>query len=232
MILFWDSHFIVLNKPAGLPMLPVRPGASMDGTLAANLVSHFPDQNRMGPDCGFLYRLDNDTSGIVVAARDITLYQNLREAWLGPWVSKTYRARLLGRLDAAVKVNEGLAHHPTDKSRMVTSHQPHRGKVQDALSFFEPLTCFQDEMGLWFTEVSVKIGSGVRHQIRVHASFLGHPVAGDTIYQSRHQKRPSKNTGISRERMYLHCSAISLSRPLWPTLLEWKLDAPWDVKGT
>lgn len=169
-----------MDKPAGLPVL--RPNADPDGDcLLARLLAAEPWRREVpwpeGFEGGVLHRLDNGTSGAVAVAASLEELRAVREAFAGRRLRKTYRllsVRNVGWDQGAC--DRPIAHDPRHKGRMVVQRgreTPHRGRWHAAHTRFTRLSerCFE-----------VVITTGVMHQIRVHAAFVGLPIAGDARY--------------------------------------------------
>jgi len=213
-ILHTDRHLIVVDKPATMPVYPLREGEG--GTIAELLEQRFPEQASVGPprQAGIIHRLDNTTSGILVAARDNETYKKMRALWNGPSVTKTYTALVLGKLGRTRKITTPIAHHPSNKKKMVVCETERRKvewKGREAKTEVSPKKTFVGDGGSFFSLVSVRITTGVRHQIRVHLASIGHPIVGDRLYQNP-QKR--KADPINLGRPFLHLTKVSLPHPL------------------
>jgi 23S rRNA-/tRNA-specific pseudouridylate synthase len=169
-----------LNKPAGLPVFPPHADPSGD-CLLARLLAADPARRAIAWPAGFeggiAHRLDTGTSGAVLAADNPEELARLRDQFRGHQFTKTYL--LLAAKDVPWQRNvcaAALAHHPRKHDRMVArrgAHTPHRGKWYDAETSFRRVAG-----NLW----QARITTGVTHQIRVHAAFLGIPIQGDPIY--------------------------------------------------
>jgi 23S rRNA-/tRNA-specific pseudouridylate synthase len=168
-----------LNKPAGIPVFKPHQDPGGDCVLA-RLLAERPDQNADFPDgfeAGILHRLDVSTSGVVLAARRPQDFATLRSLFTDKRLSKTYR--FLSNAEASWTentVDAAIAHDKRRKKRMVVQRgesTPHRGK------WYAAETRFRHINGrLW----EAVITTGVMHQIRVHAAFVGIPLAGDRVY--------------------------------------------------
>lgn len=195
-VLHEDAQLLALDKPAGLPCHPIAAGET--GTLANALLARFPECAEAGADpreAGFCHRLDTETSGVLLAARDRTTWTAVREAFGAHQVLKHYLALVTGPIDDAGELDLPLAHRgdhvvpaPTDDD------------ARPALSRFEVLR----RKGEW-SLVRVEIVTGVLHQVRAHLAAVGAPIAGDTRYGGR------AVPGLPR--FFLHASTLSLPHP-------------------
>src|SRR6267378_383711 len=179
-ILFEDDDLIVINKPAGLT---VHPGAGhREHTLVNALLSHCATLSGIGGKerPGIVHRLDKETSGCLVVAKNDTAHRELSTQFAARTVEKIYLALVAGKLrKAAGVIEEKIGRHPIHRQRMrVTSV---RGRT--ATTEYRVIRS-SDQASL----VECRLHSGRTHQIRVHLNHLGHPVLGDKIYAPRFAK--------------------------------------------
>ncbi len=177
-VLFEDSDLLVLNKPAGLV---VHPGAGNDtGTLVHALLHHCKDLSGIGgvERPGIVHRLDKETSGCLVIAKNDLAHQALSAQFAQRVVEKTYLAIVQGVLRRPLgTIDAPISRHPTHRQKMAVSAP---GKGREALTDYRVLT---SAGGLSLVECRPKTGR--THQIRVHLKHLGHPIVGDPIYGRR-----------------------------------------------
>jgi 23S rRNA pseudouridine1911/1915/1917 synthase len=173
-ILFEDNDLIVINKPAGLV---VHPGAGhREHTLVNALLHHCPNLSGIGGKerPGIVHRLDKETSGCLVIAKNDQAHQGLAIQFAARSVEKIYLAIVAGKLrKTAGVIEEKIGRHPVDRQRMsVTSSRGRAAKTEYRV--VRP----SDKMSL----VECQLHTGRTHQIRVHLHHLGHPVLGDKVY--------------------------------------------------
>ncbi|PIR24712.1 MAG: RluA family pseudouridine synthase [Deltaproteobacteria bacterium CG_4_10_14_0_2_um_filter_43_8] len=200
-----DEDIILLEKPAGLPCLPSKKGQS--DCLSKMLLEYLPQLSTL-PDAGLVHRLDNDTSGIVMLAKDAGIYAQLRNEWNEGSVEKIYLALVLGHTKAQGLIQIPIAHHPTNVKKMICCENQELAsehKARPAHTEYKTLKVFGD-----YSLLEVKIITGVRHQIRVHLSHLGFPLAGDKLYQNTKRK---KEDALGLKRHFLHASALCFNHP-------------------
>lgn len=181
-VLFASERVLVLDKPAGQPCAPLENDET--GTLANALVGHYPALAGVGyspREPGLLHRLDNDTSGVVVAARDKAGFEKLRLALKDGAFTKSYLlvCKDDGLPDAG-SVDHPIANHPKDQKRVLVCAHPRdvmRNAPRPASTRFEVVR----RAGGWAL-VRAVAPRALRHQIRAHFAFLGHPLAGDALY--------------------------------------------------
>lgn len=176
-ILYQDSHIVVLNKQAGLVVHPA-PGHS-SGTLVNALLYHCPDMEGIGGEIrpGIVHRLDKDTSGTMVVAKNAGAHARLARQFKARTIKKKYLALVYGELQS----DEGLlklpiGRHPIHRKRMSTTTR--KGRLAETSWRIR-----EKFKGITLLELTLKTGR--THQIRVHCTAMGHPIVGDQIYRSR-----------------------------------------------
>lgn len=204
-ILAEGPGWLVADKPAGIATHPLRAGET--GTLANGIVARYPECAEASPDPrdgGALQRLDVETSGCVLFARSRAAWEALRGQFAARTVEKVYAALVFGRVEAGGVCSVPLA---ARGGRVVPVPDPDRpprtsGKARPAETRYEVRRAFAAH-----TLLEVRIITGVMHQIRAHLAFLGHPVAGDSLYGGAAAALP----GLSRQ--FLHAAAVGFERP-------------------
>tara|TARA_B100000683_G_scaffold206127_1_gene199884 strand:+ start:204 stop:1166 length:963 start_codon:yes stop_codon:yes gene_type:complete len=177
---FEDEHVFVVNKPAGLPTLPKHKDDFTSDCVAYRLAKHYSWARDLPQrDYGLVHRLDNDTSGLLVAAKDRQTYDTLRDQW-GTGVFKGYVCLMPSGIQKPVRVDAAVAHHGGVKEKMTVAglDTPIRGAPVAACTSFLPVTVRHDAL----LALAILETAGVRHQIRVHAAHLGCPLVGDVLY--------------------------------------------------
>jgi 23S rRNA pseudouridine1911/1915/1917 synthase len=205
-IAYEDAELIVVDKPAGIPTHGFS-GRDVD-TLANVLVAEWPELSSVGRsrwEPGLLNRLDTETSGLVLVAKNQPAFNHLREQFRRRRVTKKYIALVWGEAATSGSISLALAHDPSDKSRMQVVNE--FGSDRQRPRSWRALTCFlklanSGEMSL--LEISMK--TGVTHQIRVHLAAIGHAIVGDSLYGS-------ENYRTIPERHFLHASQLEFAHP-------------------
>ena len=198
-----DNEIIVVNKPSGLV---VHPGAgNSNGTLANALLHHFPEI-RVVPRVGIVHRLDKDTTGLLVVAKDIKTHTNLVEQLQQRIVSRNYIALVHGEFISGGTINDPIGRHSVDRKKM--SARSTQGR--EAVTHYRIRKNFTG-----FTLLDVRLETGRTHQIRVHMSHHKHPIIGDKVYGRK--MNPGKNKALnvvaSFPRQALHASQLSFIHP-------------------
>jgi 23S rRNA pseudouridine1911/1915/1917 synthase len=221
-ILFEDQYLAIVNKPAGM-MVHAGSGASDDarnrGTLVNALLFHFGKLSEVGGDLrpGIVHRLDKQTSGIILVAKDDSTHRKLGEMFSERRLEKHYLALVHGHLAKdRVTVNLPIARDLIRRTRMTTRRAASDPGSRSAVSHVTVLERLTTPYGP-FTLVDVKIETGRTHQIRVHMQSLGHPVVGDFLYGAPHRilaNPPVKNDpGLELERNFLHAAHLVFVHP-------------------
>ncbi len=209
-IIFQNADCLVLNKPAGLAVHPDR--FTSGGTLADWLLSHWPELSVVGepvilpdgttvPRPGIVHRLDRDTTGVLVVAKNQTAFEFFKEQFAQRTVSKEYRAILLGQL----KNDQGVIDLPIGRSRK----DPRRrlagrgatGQLREALTEYQVLERFAG-----FVYVAAFPKTGRTHQLRAHFKAISAPIACDPLYGA-----PACPPGLARQA--LHAYRVELALP-------------------
>jgi 23S rRNA pseudouridine1911/1915/1917 synthase len=244
-IVYEDAHFAVINKPAGM-MVHAGSGATDSarnrGTLVNALLHHMATLSETGGPLrpGIVHRLDKQTSGLIVVAKNDATHRRLSKMFADREVHKTYIALVHGsvKLDQGT-LNASISRDQQRRTRMTT----HRMGGRTAISHYRVMERFQSRYGQ-FTLVEVEIETGRTHQIRVHLSSIGHPVVGDTLYGAPHkvlplieapatrlQKAVALEQAISLDRNFLHAMRLRLTHPASGKSMEFETPLPADLEG-
>jgi 23S rRNA pseudouridine1911/1915/1917 synthase len=173
-IVYEDRDLAVINKPQGMV---VHPGAGVhSGTLANALMYHFNSLSSDPIRPGIVHRLDKDTSGLILIAKNDNAHLNLARQIAQKTATRIYRALLHGvvKEDSGV-IEKNIIRDPKDRKKFIATTDASKGRY--AITYYKVLERFDK-----YTYAEFKLGTGRTHQIRVHAKFIGHPVAGDTVY--------------------------------------------------
>lgn len=199
-IVFEDPYLLVLSKPPGLV---VHPGSgNPTGTLVHGLLHHCQAIAGIGDDelrPGLVHRLDKDTSGLMVVAKEEGVHRRLVDAFKERMVNKQYLALVHGLFERqAGRIVAPIGRHPIHRQKM---------SIRDDGRFAATNWLVVCEFAGGFTLLRLQIETGRTHQIRVHMASLGHPVAGDCLYGAHHGKR-------NFPRQMLHSAQLSFSHPV------------------
>ena len=220
-IVYEDEDIIVINKPRDFV---VHPGAGTpDGTVLNALLHHYPDIAEV-PRAGIVHRLDKDTTGLMVVAKTVPAQTRLVRALQKRNISREYEAIAIGRMTAGGKVNKPIGRHSTKRTLMAVAPM---GK--HAVTHYRVAEHFREH-----TSIRLRLETGRTHQIRVHITYLQHPLLGDTAYGGR-ARIP---TGASQEltemirgfdRQALHAVMLRFEHPVTGEELEFHAPVPDDM---
>lgn len=215
--LYNDHGLLIIDKPAGLA---THGGAGLKGdSLADALLYQFKDIKLVGEEgrSGIVHRLDKDTSGVMLIALTQAMYQHLKDAFAERKIRKEYLALVKGELEKT----HGEINLPVGKSKTDFRKYTTKGMIQpkDALTEYWVL----EHLDGW-SLIRVRLHTGRTHQIRVHFSSLGHPLAGDTLYGGN----TAEVSGLNRQ--FLHAKKIEVQLPDG-TWIEADSEFPADLKN-
>lgn len=207
-VLLETPRAVVVDKPAGLAVHPLAPGEG--GTLANAVAARYPECAEASPDPregGAVQRLDLDTSGCVLFARDPEAWEALHAQFHARAVEKSYLALAVGRVAAGGVLSVPLAQRggrvvPVPDAVAEERVRARGGAPRPAETHYEVERRFERH-----TLLRVRIVTGVMHQIRAHLAHLGHPVAGDALYGGEGAALP----GLGRQ--FLHAARLALDGP-------------------
>ena len=244
-VVFEDADLAVVNKPAGM-MVHAGSGQNEDarsrGTLVNALLYRFKALSSTGGDLrpGIVHRLDKDTSGLIVVAKNDRVHGALGEMFASRQIKKTYIALVQGAVERQKgTINAGVGRDPMRRTRMTAKPQDN---ARSAVSHYEVVRRLENRFGK-FTLVRVRIETGRTHQIRVHMASIGHPVVGDSLYggagqltdqvasqaaTSKAARRKSEPERLKLGRNFLHAAKLEFTHPTTGKLLQ--LEAPLPIE--
>ena len=207
-VIFEDEHLIVINKQAGLI---VHAGIGVrNGTLVNALMFHFQNLSQLGGKsrAGIVHRLDKNTSGLIVVAKDEATHESLSQQFHDRQVYKSYVALVHGSIRReSGKIEEKIGRDKWNRTKMAINKNG-----RNALSLWNVRQRFEK-----FTLLDVEIKTGRTHQIRVHLAFLNHPVVGDETYNEGRDNTLAnvkvRKAIQSLNRFFLHAEKLSFIHP-------------------
>ncbi len=225
-VLFEDASIIVVNKPAGMVVHPA-PGHG-SGTMVHGLLHRFPDMEGIGGEMrpGIVHRLDKDTSGALVVAKNQAAHMQLSAQFKSRNIDKHYLGIVYGTFDRQQGVIDlPIGRHPSERKKMsVMTRRPRNAETRWRIR-----EAFCD-----ITLLDLKILTGRTHQIRVHCAAIQHPLVGDPVYGPRKGRRPVKSKVVEDilepvARQMLHAFRIELDHPVSGERLRFEAPIPEDM---
>jgi 23S rRNA pseudouridine1911/1915/1917 synthase len=225
-VLYEDADVIAVNKPAGMT---VHAGAgNYRGTLVNALLGRGQTLSQGGDALrpGIVHRLDKDTSGIILVAKNDAAHTKLSEAFRQREVKKTYVALVQGLLkEDRGTIAFAIARDPRRRVRMAARRSLVQGNAREARTDWRILARIDST-----TLVEVQLHTGRTHQIRVHFSALRHPVVGDTLYGAASQIRIGKLALPSLGRNFLHAAKLGFTQPRTGEWIELRAPIPQNLR--
>ena len=217
-IVYEDSDILVLNKAAGMV---VHPGAgNPSGTLVNAVLAHSPDLKGVGGVIrpGIVHRLDKQTSGIIIVAKHDAAIHYLQRQFKKRTVKKIYIALLIGRLAQTNGVIEApIGRHRVHRKKMAVT-----AKGKEARTRWKVTGRYLDDQNHPYTLVDVDLLTGRTHQIRVHFSWLGYPLVGDSVYTGA-------KSSLAAPRQFLHAASLTIQHPGSETEMVFTAPLPDDL---
>ncbi len=229
-IVYEDNDLAVINKAAGM-MVHAGAGASDDarnrGTLVNALLHHIKSLSGVGGELrpGIVHRLDKETSGLIVVAKNDAAHRNLSAQFAAREVKKKYVALVHGW----VKKDSGTLAQSISRDRVRRTRMTTRlGGGRTAVTHYSVVRRLDTKFGK-LTLLDVKIDTGRTHQIRVHVAAMGHPVVGDTMYGAPVQAR-GKSAVIVLKRNFLHAAELEFRHPHTGKTVALKTELPAELR--
>ncbi|MDC3180989.1 RluA family pseudouridine synthase [Gammaproteobacteria bacterium] len=221
-IVFEDEYMLIINKPAGLT---VHPGAGQIDQTLLNALLYHDSKLRDLPQAGMVHRLDKDTTGLLIIAKDITTHTALSKMMHDRQIEKTYLALVHGRVHQPKTISEPIARHPTSRQKF-SAHPSGRPSV----THFTIHKRFSHH-----TLLLIQLETGRTHQIRVHMEYIGHPLVGDQKYGLRKSaKKNAMPVAVSQQvsdfsRQALHAYQLQFIHPKTNEKLKVTCPLPQDL---
>ena len=231
-VVYEDRYLVVVNKPAGMV---VHPGAGVRrGTLVNALLAHCKDLSGIGGVVrpGIVHRLDKDTTGLMIVAKDDATHLALSAALARREIKRTYEAVVWGvpaRREATIETLVGRSHR--DRKKMAVVERSGR----QAVTVYRTVEQFE-----FASRLVINLGTGRTHQIRVHLAHLGHPVFGDPTYGGRRRSYPGLGVAVmgrarrlleTIDRQALHARRLGFVHPASRRTVELEAPLPADMAG-
>ncbi len=231
-IVYEDEHLVVVNKPPGMVTHPAT--GNYGGTLVNAMIHYFGKMSDLGgaDRPGIVHRLDKDTSGLLIVARNDTAFLALQKAVQGREVARSYLALVCGHMkEDAGTIDLPIGRSLKDRKKMIVTH--HRSR--EAVTSYKLLDRYRS-----YDLLEVNLHTGRTHQIRVHLSHLGHPVFGDLGYGGRQkwhrgifapERLLAKRLLEIMPRQALHATRLEFTHPVTGEKLSLHRDPPADFQA-
>ena len=222
-ILYQDEDIIVVNKPANLVVHPAA--GHLDGTLVNGLLAH---ESKLGqlPRAGIVHRLDKDTTGVMVVARNLTAHSWLVEQLQQRLVKREYVAITQGVVTAGRSIDASIGRHPQNRKKMSvqTSGKP-------AITHFQVARKFKH-----YSLIRIRLETGRTHQIRVHMAYINYPLLGDRVYGGRERIPAGIDEALRPvirdfSRQALHAERLSFEHPRSHETVSFEAPLPEDFEN-
>ncbi len=214
-IVYEDEHLLVVNKPKGMVVHPAA--GHYSGTLVNALMHHCGDSlsginGVLRP--GIVHRIDMDTSGLLMVAKSDAAHQGLAEQIKEHSFTRIYEAMVVGHpKEDSGTIRAPIGRHPHNRKKMTVTAT----NLKEAVTHYEVLTRYSG-----YSHMRLKLETGRTHQIRVHMAYIGHPVAGDTVYGT--EKQPKICQGLKGQ--CLHAKCVGFIHPITGEELYFESDLP------
>ena len=208
-IVYEDQDILILNKPSNIIMHPAA--GNWQGTILNALLNYNPELNLL-PRAGIIHRLDQNTTGLVIVAKNLIAYNQLILQQKNHEITKIYEAIVFGKLIYGGTINAPIGRHPRNRLKMAIIDN---GKP--AITHYRILQKFNNH-----THIKLQLETGRTHQIRVHLQHIKHPIVGDKLYSKFSSKFP---------RQALHAKELHFKHPLTNQDLSFTTDLPLDLQN-
>jgi 23S rRNA pseudouridine1911/1915/1917 synthase len=215
-IIYEDKHLMVINKPAGIIM---HPGAgNYDNTIVNALINYDKDSlSTIGDELrpGIVHRIDKDTSGLVVIAKNNKSHENLSIQFNKHTIKRVYQLLIWGKLrPSSGKIDTFITRSSKNRQMMEVSSS----KGKRAVTNYKTLEVFENDKTPTFSLIECKLETGRTHQIRVHMNHLGNSILGDSKYKKKYKKIKNVDLNLEKliiklKRQFLHAKILGFSHP-------------------
>ena len=210
-IVFEDKDIVIVNKPQGMVVHPA-PG-NYSGTLVNALLYHIDSLSSINGIIrpGIVHRLDKDTSGLLIIAKNDKAHKALSDDLKNRNVKRIYKSLVHGELSKETDtINESIGRHPVDRKRMAVIAK----NSKEAITHYKVLEKYKN-----YTLLEASLETGRTHQIRVHMAYINHPIVGDPVYSKR------KNE-FNIDKQMLHAYKLGFIHPRTGLYMEFETDLP------
>ena len=231
-IVYEDENLLVVNKPSKISM---HPGAGEYDKTLVNALMYYDSKNlsNIGDEVrpGIVHRIDKDTSGLVVIAKNNLTHENLSKQFKEHSINRIYQALIWGKLRPQSGTIKTLITR-SSKNRQLMEVGISKGKM--AITNYKTLEIFENKKTPTFSFVECKLETGRTHQIRVHMSYKGNNILGDKKYKKKFKKFKNIDSDLEKsilnlDRQFLHAKTIGFTHPMTGKKLEFTSNLPQDL---
>ncbi len=220
-IIYEDDALLIINKPAGLI---VHPGAGAPDQTLVNALLHYAPELDTLPRAGIIHRIDKDTSGLLVVARNLKAHNHLTKALQARQISRKYEAIVNGVMISGGRIEAPIGRHPIHRTRMGVIPSGRK-----AITHYRVIERYRAH-----TRIRVQLETGRTHQIRVHLTHIHYPIVGDPTYGKRHAIPTKLSERLKQalaqfKRQALHAIQLELTHPETGESMRWKAPLPEDM---
>ena len=233
-IIYEDKYCMVINKPAGISM---HPGAGDYDKTLVNALIHYDSNNlsNIGDELrpGIVHRIDKDTSGLVVVAKDNVSHEKLSNQFSKHSINRVYQALIWKKLrPQSGKIETMITRSSKNRQLMEVGFT----KGKKAITNYKTLEIFENKKIPTFSLVECKLETGRTHQIRVHMSYKGNNILGDKKYKKKFKKLKNINKDIEKtilnlDRQFLHAKILGFDHPKTDKYMEFQSNLPKELEN-
>lgn len=223
-IIYEDNYIIIINKPAGIVVHPA-PG-NWTGTIFNGLLYRYQNMPTNLYRAGIIHRLDKNTSGLMIVAKNIESQINLINQLKNRIIKRNYFAVVYGDAPEHGVINTRIGRDIHNRTRMTVMKN---GLGKNAITFFKKIDIISWKNNI-ISIILCRLETGRTHQIRVHCNYIGHPIVGDSIYRKNNKNIPYNELPNNFCRQALHASSISLIHPKTGNIMNFCSEIPIDMK--
>ena len=233
-IIYEDENLLIINKPAGIIM---HPGAGNYDKTIVNALMHYCGGNlsNIGDELrpGIIHRIDKDTSGLIVIAKNNTSHENLSNQFNKHTITRVYQLLVWGKLRPQSGFIKTLIKR-SSKNRQLMEASQFKGKI--AVTNYKTLEVFENEKIPTLSLIECRLETGRTHQIRVHMSYKGNNILGDKKYRKKFKKFKNIDADLERtilklNRQFLHAKTLGFTHPVNGKVIEFSSFLPQELEN-